>query len=317
MDQIRELVMSWRAMDIIDIANGDEYVVTSLLNLLEDEDTATRLRALTALAELLKEQNGRIKSTVLRNGFNRLMVLLRDEDSRIVSRTIEVLLRLFDGIQIDEFRLLALIDAVVPIMERDDTFLHLLVLDLFGELQMPPLSWKSRERINELLSSNNLYIQALGMRLFLNSGSLDGKGREVLECISHLMRSDNVLLVETGLDFLEEVLAFHMSPDMMKSLVGFLPILKDIENRAENVLIRSRASNVRTEVEKALFSHYGSKKDEALEVMRELLLKGRVEDALNLALIIGGTALLIKLWEEDPEGADPRLADLLGFPKTQ
>ncbi|ASJ15462.1 hypothetical protein [Thermococcus radiotolerans] len=317
MDQIRELVMSWRAMDIIDIANGDEYVVTSLLGLLRDEDAATRLRALTALGELLKEQNGRIKSTVLRNGFNRLTVLLGDEDGRIVSRTIEVLLRLFDGVQIDELRLLALIDAVVPVVERNDTFLYLSVLDLFGKLQMPPLSWKSRERINELLSSDNLYLQALGMRLFLNSGSLDGKGRAVLECISGLMTSDNVLLVEAGLDFLEEVLAFHMSPDMMGPLVGFLPILKDIENGAENVLIRSRASNVRTEVEKVLFSYYSPRKDEALDVMREFLIEGRVEEALNLALIIGGTALLMKLWEEDPEGVDPRLADLLGFSREQ
>ncbi|WP_297091384.1 hypothetical protein [Thermococcus sp.] len=311
MDQIRELVMSWRAMDVIDIANGDEYVVTSLLRLLEDEDTTTRLRALTALGELLKDPDGKTKSAVLRNGFNRLVALLGDKDSRIVSRTLEVLLRLLDGMQIDEIKLLTLIDASVPVAERGDTFIYLSLLDLFRKLQMPPLSWRSRARIDGLLNADNMYVRGLGMRLFLNSGNLDGRSEAVLECITDLLTSNNVLLIEAGLDFLEEVLAFHLSADMMRRLVSFLNVLKNIENGAENILIRSRASNVRTEVEKVLFSYYRSRKEEALGVIKELLLEKRVEEALNLALILGGASLLLSLWAREDDGLDPTLMELL------
>ncbi|WP_258083171.1 HEAT repeat domain-containing protein [Thermococcus thermotolerans] len=307
MDQIRELVMSWRAMDIINIANGDEYVVESLLRLLGDEDTTTRLRALTAIGKLLGDPDGKIKSVVLKKGFSRLVTLLGDEDGRIVSRTLEVLLRLLEGVQIDENRLLTLIEASVPVAEREDTFIYLSLLELFRKLQMPPLSWKVGAKIDGLLNADNIYLRTLGMRLLLNSGSLDGKSKVVLECITDLLTSSNVLLIEAGLDFLEEVLAFHLSPDMMKHLVRFLHVLKNLENGAESVLVRSRASSVRTEVERVLFSYYRSRTEEALEVIKELLLGRHVEEALNLALMLGGTSLLLSLWAGEGDGPDPKL----------
>ncbi|ASJ11684.1 hypothetical protein [Thermococcus thioreducens] len=311
MDQIRELVMSWRAMDIINIANGDEYVVESLLGLLGDEDTTTRLRALTAIGKLLGDPDGKIKSVVLKKGFNRLVTLLGDEDGRIVSRTLEVLLRLLEGVQIDENRLLTLIEASVPVAERGDTFIYLSLLELFRKLQMPPLSWRVGAKIDGLLNADNIYLRTLGMRLLLNSGSLDGKGKVVLGCITDLLTSSNVLLIEAGLDFLEEVLAFHLSPDMMKHLVRFLHVLKGLENGAESVLVRSRASSVRTEVERVLFSYYRSRTEEALEVIKELLLGRHVEEALHLALILGGTSLLLSLWTGESGDPDPKLMELL------
>ncbi len=55
MDQIKEIVMSWRAMDIINIASEDEDVIKSLIKLLGEGDATIRLRALTAIGGSLSK----------------------------------------------------------------------------------------------------------------------------------------------------------------------------------------------------------------------------------------------------------------------
>ncbi len=311
MDQIREIVLSWQAMDIIEIAGGNDYVVLSLLNLLGDEDPTIRLRALTALGELLKEQDGKIRPLIIKNSFSKLVSLLGDDDPRIVTRSIEVLSQVLEGVQIDEARLSLLLNGAIDVARRDDTFLYITLLDLLGRLQLPPLGWEVRRRIDELLSSDDLYVKTVGARLLLSSGNLEGRGRTVLECVRGLLDSGNVLLIETGLSFLEEVLTFHLSTETMAYLVEFLSLLKGIENGAENVIIRARASNVRTELEKVLSSYYSSRPEEALEVIRGLLVRGRAEDGLTLALIVGGTPLLLRLLEEEAGRGDSELAGIL------
>jgi len=311
MDQIREIVMSWQALDIIDIAGGDEYVVRSLLNLLEDDDPTVRLRALTALNELLKESDGRLRRTILREGFVRFVSLLDGPDGRVVARTIEVLRNLLSGSQIDEDKLLLLIDGSISVVRRGDTFLYVSFLDLLKSLELPPLSWRSRMKVEELLSKDDIHVKAIGMRLLLDSGSLEGRDGEVISGIIKLLKSENVLLLEKGFEFLQEVLTFHLLPSTMELLVGVLSVLKEVEGSAENVILRSRAASVRTELERTLFAYYNTRRDEALEVIKRLMERGDVEAGLNLALILGGTSLLLKLWEEDAENSDLPLIDLL------
>lgn len=292
MDQIKEIVMSWRAMDIINIASEDEDVIKSLIKLLGEGDATIRLRALTAIGELIKNTDGKVKSEVLKMGLGRLLDLLRDSDGRIVSRALEVLSKLLEGMVINDQRLLALINASIPLAERGDTFVYLSLLELFRGLQVPSPSERVREIIDDLLSSNNLYVRGLGMRLLLSSGGLDGNEKTAMECAVGLLTSDNALLMETGLNFLEETIEFHPTPRVVRHLPGIINVLEDIENDARSSLLRSRASKLRDKVEKILLSYYRSRREEALEAIRKLLVEGRVEEALNLTLILGGKSLL-------------------------
>lgn len=75
---------------------------------------------------------------------------------------------------------------------------------------------------------------------------------------------------------------------MVRHLPGIINVLEDIENDARSSLLRSRASKLRDKVEKILLSYYRSRREEALEAIRKLLVEGRVEEALNLTLILGG-----------------------------
>ncbi|CAD5243449.1 hypothetical protein [Thermococcus camini] len=310
MDQIREMLTSWQAMDVINIANDDDHVLMSLLGLLEDDDSTVRLRALMAIGKLLEDSDTGVRTLILSQGFMSLAGRLTDEDPRVVYRALEVLTPLLENTPLDEERFLVLLDAAAQVMAGGDTLTCLSILDLFERVRVPPLGKDGLSKIRSLVFSDSLWTRLLGLRVLLNMGTIAGYWEFLTASMASLISSGNALMIELGIDLLEEVLEFHATPEMMRRLVRFTSLLRAVETGEENVFLRTRAGEVRKDLENVLFSYYTSRHEEALDAVRSLLSDGRGEDALFLLFIIGKTDLLLRMWEENG-GIEPDLVEAL------
>ncbi|NJE30430.1 hypothetical protein E3E38_05110 [Thermococcus sp. 18S1] len=310
MDQIKEILTSWQAMDVINIANDDDHVLMYLLGLLDDDDSTIRLRALVAIGKLLEDSDAGVRTLILNQGFMSLAGRLTDEDPRVVYRALEVLTPLLENASLDEERFIVLLDAAAQVMAGGDTLTCLSILDLFERVQVPPLGKDGLSKVRSLVFSDSLWARLLGLRVLLNMGTIAGYWEFLAASMASLLSSGNALMIELGIDFLEEVLEFHVTPEMMRRLVRFTSLLRAVETGEENVFLRTRAGKVRKDLENALFSYYSSRHEEALEAVRSLLSDGRGEDALFLLFIIGKTDLLLRMWEENG-GIEPELIEVL------
>ncbi|NJE05818.1 hypothetical protein E3E36_06605 [Thermococcus sp. M36] len=313
MGQIRELVLSWRAEGMVKSSWDDQGAVTSLLELLDEGDAATRVRALVVLGELLKNSRGAVRSQVMEVS-ERLVALLGEGDRRVAAKALDVLTVLLDGAHVSERMLLAMVDVAESMANSGDTFLYLSVLDLLREVRLPALSKRGEARIRALLSSKNPYIKIIGIRLSIGYGMPPETSGNVLAGILELMDSGRVILLETALDLLEEALETGLPDGAMPHLVGFLGALGDLGSGGQDIFLRSRALDVQSKVERILFEYYDGRRGDAVEVIEALIRSRRVKDAINLALILGGTPLLLRLWELEGGPGDTAVIDVLGPP---
>ncbi|AFL94938.1 hypothetical protein CL1_0733 [Thermococcus cleftensis] len=315
MNQIEEIIKSWRALDVVKLASTDRSAVLALLELLSNPDTAVRLRTLAALAELVEGTDDGTKKFLLNHGLEPLTKLLSDDDPRVVHRTIEVLARLLKSVPLDEKRFLQLLNSAVEVMKNGDTLARLSLIDLFGRIQVPSLSEEGLSKVHSIASSDFLWVRLLGLRVLLSSGRLEGYEERLVEGLESLLLSGNALTIELGIGLLMEIMRFHSTPGAMKALSRFPSILKAVETGGGDVFLRRKAAEARKNLEETLLAYYGSRHDEALEAARALLGDGRGEDALFLLFTIGRTDLLSHLWG-DARAAESEPMKVLGLERA-
>lgn len=313
MDQIRDVLMSWRAMDVIDLAREDRDAVVAILNLLCDDDVTVRLRALSAMKEILSGSDEGVRTFVLNHGFESIVNCLTDDDSRVPPRAAGVLSVLLDGVVLDEARFALLLDAVASRAQCEDVLTCISFIDLLKKAEIQSPGEGISMKIRSLASSGSLWARLMGLRVLINLGSLDGYWKSLRDSIEALLSTGNDLLIELALDLLDDSLEFQGTPEMMKELVRFIAILKAAEVNENSVFLRTRMGSVRKKLEDVLLSYYRSRPVEAVEAIGDLLREGRSEDALVLMFIIGRTDLLIRVWVENVE---PELIELLKASQT-
>ncbi len=97
-EEIRNLILSWRIVDAVELALRDTGVLRILLKLLEDRDGTTRTRAFMALNEVVKRGDERVRFTVATEGFDAILRGLSSGDSKVAMKAVRVLKNLVEGV---------------------------------------------------------------------------------------------------------------------------------------------------------------------------------------------------------------------------
>ncbi|ASJ08466.1 hypothetical protein A3L11_04150 [Thermococcus siculi] len=309
MDQIKEIVMSWRAMDAIDLVREDREVLVPLLRLLDEEDSTLRLRTLEVVEGILREYGDGMRKLVMKYGFESTVACLSDEDPRVVDRAGKVLSLLLRDTLLDEEGFLLLLETLAAAIDCSDVLMCTSFVDLLKGVETAPIGENGLMRIRSIATSGSLAGRLMALRVLVNMGRVDGHWRSLRKTLEVLLSSGNLLLIELAMDFLEEVAEFPGTGEMMRELLGFVFRLRYLEANGENVILRNRAVKVRAALENAISSYYRAHREEAAYLMRELLMEGRERDALFLAFVLGDADLMFRMWME--AGERPELMELL------
>ena len=302
MDQIRDLLMSWQAMDVINLAKNDRKTLISLINLLNDGDNSLCLRVLRAIEGVLSDP--KTKTFILKNGFEPIIGCLASGDSRIVYRSTRVLSQLLKNLSLDTERFLRLVSVMAEAADCGDPVTCLSLIELGKQLEVHNLEDGKLDVIRSIARSGPLGRRLMGLRVLLNLGKLDGLWRILRESIEDMVSTGNALFADLALDFLDDALRLPPTPEMMEELVHLIPPLRKIETEGENVILRSKARELRSKLGGLISSYYRSRGDEALRLIKKLLDHGHEREALSLVLAIGDPELMSKIWTEIR--ADPR-----------
>ncbi|WP_238516409.1 hypothetical protein [Thermococcus onnurineus] len=293
-DKIRELILSWQMRDVVKLSQDSEGVLLTLIELLSEEDSITKIRALSALEEILKGADKKTKSLILRNGFDAIVGTLREEDERLKVRALRVLKRLLEGNPLTKNQLSKLVDALVSLGSDNDGLSWLEAVELTEKISTAYPIDGVLSRINSLLTSFNLREKALGIRLLLALGGFSEENWDpIVSGISELLRSEDPLLVEVGLDAAANMLKLPIVLPMERILGNILPALKKLTKGADTLVLRAKARKVMSLLEGALYNYYRSRPIEARNAVRKFLSEGFVEEAMILSLVVGDSSLLL------------------------
>ncbi|NJD99003.1 hypothetical protein E3E26_04275 [Thermococcus sp. LS1] len=293
-DKIRELILSWQMRDAVKLSRDSEEVLLALIELISEEDRITKIRALSALGEVLKGADKKTKSLILGNGFDAIVGTLREGDERLKVRALRVLKRLLEGNPLTKNQLAKLVDALASLVSDNDGLAWLEAVELTGNISTTYSIDGVLSRIDPLLTSPNLREKALGIRLLL---ALGGPSEEnwgsIVSGIAELLRSKDPLLVEVGLDSAADMLNLPIALPMERIIENILPALKEFTKSADTLVLRAKAREVIGLLEGALYNYYRSRPIEARNAVRKFLSAGFVDEAMMLSLVVGDSSLLL------------------------
>ncbi|SEW15607.1 hypothetical protein [Thermococcus thioreducens] len=295
-DELRELVLSWQIKEAVRLAMEDSDVLLMLLDLVREDDVNTKVRALLALYEVLKGEDGETKLLVINEGFDAIISALKSKEPRLVTKSLKVLSALVEGFPLRKEEFLKLVDILVELVKDPGMeFASIEMAELVTKLTVAQPSPAVRSKVAWLISSDNPRLKGMGLRLLLNIFVFTGDPKSfktLLEGASELLLSDDDILVDFVLDVLAEALQRGVPEDAMKVLPRVLSRVKRIVARSDDFFIRSKAKRLARMGEEALYNYYRSRPEEAKNTLHRLVLNGEYSTAMDLAISLGDEFLI-------------------------
>ncbi len=286
--EIRGLILSWRIMDAVELALRDIRVLRILLSLLRDGDETTRTRAFMALNEVVKRGDERVRFTVAAEGFDAILEGLSSGDSKVAMKAVRVLKNLVEGFPLSDEALLRLVRTIVSLVKKySDDVLSGELSDVVAHLKVLHPSPMLRSEISKLISSRNPRIRAMGLRLLLNVFVFTGDVKTLkllLDSIQDLLSEKDPLLLDFILGILMDVFGRPIPAEIIRDLPPLLDRVKSLATGSEDFFVKSKAREVAHAIEDFLYSYYSSRPEEAREVIHELIVRGEVNAAVDLAV---------------------------------
>lgn len=298
-DEIREMVLSWQINDAVKLALNDSDVLLMIIDLLGDGDRNTRIRAVMALYEVLKRCDTRTKFLVLRNGLEGILLALNSRDHKLRVKALKALSSLVDGIRLPEKDFLAILDAIVELAESPGfELVSFEVSDVVAKLTVSSPTQEVRLRIDSLLSREDPWLRAIGLRLFLNVfvSANDTTGMvPVLRGIVTLLPTEDEALLDFILTTLQGAVEKGVPPESLNVIPNLLSKLREIYTGDRGFFIRSKARNVSMELSSLLSDYYRSRPEEVVKLLDELLRRGEREVAMEVAASLRDEFLIRRL----------------------
>ena len=294
--EIRALILSWRIMDAVELALRDTGVLRILLKLLTDRDERTRTRAFMALNEVVKKGDEGVRFTVVSEGFDLILDGLTSGDSRVFLKAVRVLKNLVEGFPLSDEALLKLLHTVTSLIKKSrDDVLSAELSDVVARLKVLHPSPMLRSEISKLISSKNPRIRAMGLRLLFNVFLFTGDIKTLkllLNSTGDLLSEKDSLLLDFVLGILADIFNRPIPAGIIRDLPPLLRRVKSLATGSEDFLVKSKAREVAHAIEDFLYSYYSSRPEEAREAIHELIVRGDVNAAIDLAMATGDEFIL-------------------------
>ena len=135
----------------------------------------------------------------------------------------------------------------------------------------------------------------MGLRLLLNVFVFTGDVKTLkllLGSIRELLSEKDPLLLDFVLSILVDVFGCPVPAEIIGDLPPLLDRVKSLATGSEDFLVKSKAREVAHAIEDFLYSYYSSRPEEAREVLHELIVRGEVNAAIDLAVAIADEFIL-------------------------
>ncbi|NJE61510.1 hypothetical protein [Thermococcus sp. 21S7] len=292
---LEECLRSWAIGRAVELALADDAALEGLFKLLREGDGEVRLRALMALEEVLASLPDVKRLFLLREYLNDVLAAVKCNSDEVSIHALRVLAELIHGIPLRPDTFVRLAHALKDLVKsrRNEAVL----------IEIPPVLMNMKavsytpalmDVLSRLLSSKNLRLKAMGLRLLLNTGTYTGASpllKTVFSEVGNMLSEKDVPLADFALDILMEVSNFPLNEELVDDAVRVLTAVKNLSLRGDQKL-GEKARLVAGRLEAAIKKYYLNNPEKAMEKLHELLVHERFYEAVDLALAVGDTYVL-------------------------
>ncbi|WP_148882688.1 hypothetical protein [Thermococcus aciditolerans] len=292
---LEECLASWNIKKAVEMTLSDDSALTALFELLRTGDNEIKLRALMVLEELLDSMPDVRKLALIRRFLDEILLVMERGNDEVSIHSLKVLAKLVHGVPLYPDTFIRLANALKNLAKsRRNEAVLLEIPPVIMNMKAVSYTPRLMDVLSRLLSSKNLRLKAMGLRLLLNTSVYTGATpllKTVFFEVQDMLSEKDVALADFALDILLEISNFPLREEFIDDVVKTLTIVKNLA-LGKSPELREKAKLVAEKLGAAIKKYYARNPQKAMEKLHELLVHERFYEAVDLALAVGDTYIL-------------------------
>ncbi|WP_048151100.1 hypothetical protein [Palaeococcus ferrophilus] len=291
-EMLKEHLASWKIGEVVKLALSDDRILIELFGLLHEKDDNIKIRALMAIEEVLNALPDVKRAFLIDKFLENLINAMKSNNDSVAVHALRATAVLIDGVPLlpDDFITLAnTLKDLVNARRSEVVFLE--IQPIYKKMKSATYTPELMNIISRLLTSRNLRLKAMGLRLLFNAGTYTKKSsfmRLFFSEVPEMLGKRDILLSDFVLDLLIEASQFHLNGEIMDDVARALTAVKNVA-LGKIPELREKARRATEAIERAIHRYYQNHPEKAKEKIQELLINERFYEAIDLAFAVGDT----------------------------
>ena len=299
--KVESLLRTWRMRDAVKLALQDERALEELLSLIDEDDVSVQIRALSALLELVRGANWRLRKKILETGFKHIINALKSDDVRVLWRTLAILSYLLKNNPLNGEKLSKLVRVLLLTAKTHNGLVWDGLLSAVENIRAPCMSDEVAEFLLEKVRNGSYEEAAIASLILLNSGAVERHGwKSVVERVGEIISTGDPELIEAGLHAAMKLTKLPTVFPMDVVMKSLIPSLRRFISTCNDPIRKQTAIEVFDRLRDMVVRYYRVRPREAQRIAEELSRLGLLEEAYLIASNVASVGGLVSLWNDRP-----------------